>query len=620
VGVDARSDRHQNPHRITERRIVMVHRSRFTSHSLAALGLLAACGGSNVDNASPRVSDVPLMATTGGTAFSLDLEDYVTDREGATLTYAVTSGGGSFAGSTYSHTFPTMGEFTVEFTVTDGRKTTDASFEVRVTSANLAVVKEGTGGLLLLDTATNEFVRLAASATTPTVAAGLADGRLAYHLAGSGGGQQLWLFDPMTRVNTQLGVGTTGDVAYRAKTSDSRIVYTAGTAPDLLIVYYNPTTGVARELTAGGLATIDVLVNGDDLVFYEVGVDGQADVYAYDPDEDESFSIGTDTRDEQLLAVLPNDGVVFSRIGAGGETDLFYWKLGTGLVEIGADVTALATQNKTYNAHGSGSQVVFTALDGTDTELWFWNPGTGQTTNISADEPDTFRAIAAGNEVVFTREVTSTDHDVKFYDLDTGDAADLYDGADIGTLVSVTGDGTLNWAIVRRSGATSSLLAVSIEDSPTTETWAAGSAVATTVGVLDNGDVVGRHADGTALNVFDVSVGTWGTPITGAGLAFAGDGLAAGDFVYTVTASSQVDLAMWDASGTTSVVVSDTAGADAFAARTADGTILFTRVVTGNSNTDLFVWDGTAETRLTDEDNAALQFDHVVLGQYTGTR
>jgi hypothetical protein len=140
------------------------------------------------------------------------------------------------------------------------------------------------------------------------------------------------------------------------------------------------------------------------------------------------------------------------------------------------------------------------------------------------------------------------------------------------------------------------------------------------VGVLDNGDVVGRHADGTALNVFDVSVGTWGTPITGAGLAFAGDGLAAGDFVYTVTASSQVDLAMWDASGTTSVVVSDTAGADAFAARTADGTILFTRVVTGNSNTDLFVWDGTAETRLTDEDNAALQFDHVVLGQYTGTR
>ena len=59
---------------------------------------------------------------------------------------------------------------------------------------------------------------------------------------------------------------------------------------------------------------------------------------------------------------------------------------------------------------------------------------------------------------------------------------------------------------------------------------------------------------------------------------------------------------------------------DAFAARTENGTLLFTRVVAGNTNTDLFVWNGTAETRLTEEDSASLLHDHTVLGQYAGSR
>ncbi|MCC7064831.1 MAG: hypothetical protein IT456_18610, partial [Planctomycetes bacterium] len=75
-----------------------------------------------------------------------------------------------------------------------------------------------------------------------------------------------------------------------------------------------------------------------------------------------------------------------------------------------------------------------------------------------------------------------------------------------------------------------------------------------------------------------------------------------------------------DASGTASVVVSDTTGDDTYGTNTLHGTILFTRVVGTNTTADLFVWDGTTATRLTTTDAADLNHDHTVLGTYSGTR
>jgi len=597
----------------------MVHRSTLRPATLTAFVFFAAAcgGGSNVTNASPRFTEVPQQAVAGGTAFTLDLSAYVADREGVTLTYAVTSGGGAFSDSTYMNTFDTMGEYTVAFTVSDGTKVTAGDFEVRVTSANFVVVREDSSGVKLLDSATNSFVAVAAATSTPTFAAGLADGRLVYQL---GNPSQLWVFDPMTRQATRLGTDSVGTVTYRAKTSDSKFVYTDGTSNDMKVVFYNPTTGVSREIAQGALSTVTVAVNSDDLVFYEVGVSNQGDVSFYDPSEDATVAVGAAATDEQIQAVLPNGACVFSRIGGGGETDLFYFRVGTGLVEIGTDVAALDTRTKTYHAYGSASQVVFTALNGTNRELFFWNPATGQTTTIVAGTDNVYDAIGAGNEVVYHTVVSGTEHDVFFRDLDNATAATVRNSNDITSVRAVTSDGTTAWAILGASGTLTSLFAVSLVGAPATQTWAAGGTVATTVGVLSNGDVVGERTDGTALAVFDVSAGTWGAPIGGTGLSFEGDGLAAGDFVYTVTAAAQTDLSMWDASAVASVAVSNTTGTDAFATLTSNGTILFTRIVAGNTNTDLFSWNGTAETRLTTTDSAGLLHSHTVLGKYAGSR
>ncbi len=604
----------------------MAHRSTRSTYLLAAVALtVSACGGgSNVSNSSPRITAVPLQSTTGSAAFTLDLEDYVTDREAATLTYAVTSGGGAFADSVYSNTFDTMGNYTVEFTVTDGAKTTDGSFVVRVTSANLVVVQEDNSGLQLLDSRTNAFVRVAASTATPSMATGLGDGRLVYQVAGAT--QSLFVFDPLNRTSTQLGADESGDATYMSK-AGNKVLFTTGTSNDRQLFLYNPVTGLTRNLAQGLLSTATVLADSGDIVYYEVGVSGQADIYAYDIDEDQTFAVGTATTDEQLQAVLPDDGVVFSRVGTSGAGDLLYFKVSTGLVEVGADNSSLDLQHKVFSGNSTDSKVVFTAENGAVRGLYSWNPATGDTIDVSgtttgASVWNTYRAIGAGNEVVFSSAASSaaTDIDAFYYDLDTGTNSVLRNGADESQVLGVSSDGTTAYAFLRASAATSSLLAVSLVGSPATVTWAAGSAVATSLGILANGDVVAQRTAGTALAVFDVSVATWGTPITGVDVAFAGDGLDAGDFVYTLTVSSQTDLSMWDASATGSVVVSNTSGNDVFQTLTDDNTILFTRVVGTNTNADLFVWNGTTATQLTDVDEANLLHNHTVLGTYVGTR
>ncbi|MCK5943150.1 MAG: hypothetical protein KAI24_14315 [Planctomycetes bacterium] len=586
--------------------------------------LVSSCSnGGAVSNASPRITSVPAQSATGGSTFSIDLSSYVSDREGATLTYSVTSGGGSFSGSTYSNTFDTMGAFDVAFAVSDGSKTENGTFTVTVESANFAAVREDSQGLLLLDTMTSNFLRVAGSTSTPSLAAGLTDGRLVYQIA-NGAGQQLWIFDPLTRKNTRVAAGESGDATYRAKTAADKIIYTTGTGNDLSLWFHNPVTGVSRDLAQGVLSSVTVLVNSAGIVFYEVGVNGQADVYGYDPDEDEVFAVGTATTDEQLQAVLGNGAVVFSRIGATGERDLFYYTIAGGLVEIAGTFGNVPDDDKTYNAYASGNQVVFTGDSGSAEEIYVWNPSNGQTYNVStlngAGAINAFAGLAAGDELVYTRYNGGADYDAYLYDIDSITTATLRNSTDNSNVLAVTRDGSTAWAFIRPGGSTSDLLAVSLIGSPSTVTWSAGGAVSTTLNVLGNGDVVALREDGTALNIFDASAGSFVGAITGTGLTFGGAGIDDGDFVYGATVSSQTDLNMWDASATATVAVSNATGDDTFQARTLDGTILFTRVTAPNTNQDLWVWNGTTATQLTDEDTAGLRHDHTVLGTFAGSR
>ncbi len=617
-------------HRITGEMAPMGKRLSILSAAcmLAGLHVLAGCsGGGTSSNAAPRISSIPQQSVAGGAALSLDVGDYTIDREGASLTYTVASGGGSFAGSTYSHTFATMGTYTVEFDVADGvGKTSRGEFRVEVTSAKFAVVGEGTTGLLLADADTDELVRVASSVATPVTEEGLTDGRMAYTV---GNPAQLWVFDPMTRTSTRLSADATGNVNYVAKTSDDRILYTAVSATRRLLLN-NPTTGVTRalaeEVPAAGAALpapATVLVNGtttsnpNNVVFFTLLDGGQGDIYYYDISDDSVVAVSTASTDERLVEVLPNGALVFSRVGGGGETDLFYFRIGTGLVEVAAASSTLDPMNKTFVGEGTGSQVVFTASDGTDTELYSWAPGNGQVATIHSGGTAAFAAIGSGNEVVYTVDNGGGDVDAFFYDLDSAITATVRNAADTTSVFGIA-EGSSSFAIVQGSGATSSVLAVSLVASPVTTTHAGGGAMQFER-VLGNGDALARRTDGTAIAIFDASATSWST-ISGTGLDVVGAGVDDGDFVYEQTASSQVDLAMWDASGSASVDVSTTTGDDTWQATT-NGKVYFVRDDTyGNANLFVFKVATTTATQLTESDANGVGFDYTVQDTYSGTR
>ena len=79
-------------------------------------------------------NDLPVIASVGGKLSFPALSTYVSDEESGALAYIVTSGGGSIAAATYTHTFDTLGTYTVKFTVFDFEgKDTLGSFQVTVT-------------------------------------------------------------------------------------------------------------------------------------------------------------------------------------------------------------------------------------------------------------------------------------------------------------------------------------------------------------------------------------------------------------------------------------------------------------------------------------------------------
>ncbi|MEZ6037842.1 MAG: hypothetical protein R3F29_10205 [Planctomycetota bacterium] len=595
----------------------MAHRSTTRVPFLTVLGcLLAACSdGSTIENAPPRLSAVPAQTAAGAAVFTLDLSDYVSDREGATLTYTVDDGGGSFTDSTYSNTFDTMGEHEVTFTVSDGARTETGTFVVKVTSADFAVAQRDGRDLLLLDAGTLATIQVTSGSQSLQFLDTLAQGRMLYR---QGSVAQLWVFDPYSRANTQLGYGL-GAANYKAVTSDGKLVYVTGDSSDLTMWFYNPRTGFQRELGGGDLDTTTALVNSSDIVFHETKVDGQGDVYYYDPATDESVVVGDAATDEQLQEVLGNGACVFSRLGGGGETDLYYFRIGTGLVEVGGDNSSLDTLSKTYAGGAADGRVVFTVLNGGNEELYFWNPANGVTTAIETGVDTAVFTVTSANEVVYNVVVSGTESDAYFYDMDDATSATLRDSTDLSIISAVVDGGSKRWAIIRGSGATSDKLAVSLEATPDPQTWSAGGVVAAAL-VLDNGDVVALRDDGTELNVFDASVGTWGTPITGTGLAVVGAGFDAGDFIYEAEVSSQTDVLMWDASGTTTVAISDSTDDDRFEAVTAAGKVVFGRKVGANTTYDLFVWDGTTATRATTMDSDEVYHDYEVIGTYAASR
>lgn len=578
------------------------HRRHALGAALLALGLGTLSCGSGVGNSSPRVTAVPVQTTGSGSVFALDVAPFVTDPENEALTYSVSSGGGSFAGSTYSNTFATLGTYPVQFMVSDASGLqSSGTLQVIVQTANLAVIQEG-DDLLLVDTDTNSSLTVAdAAGFTDTLRANLSTGQVVYERQKST--KALFVYDPNTTETTVLGDAAEYNTQYGAQTTSGHVVFTRTSVTNTVdsdLFIWNSESGVISSISeAVDEPDENPMVNSAGLVFFESGL--PTDIYYYDPSDDTFTLVADAATAETLRATLPNGAAVFSRIGGGGEQDLYYFRVGTGLVEIGADLsTTIQAQTKTYKGVTSTNLVAFEVTGATDIDLYVWDPSTGTSTAVDPTSVDeTFVAVTANNEIIYNVATGASNNDVEIYTHGTG-SRDIAVSSDNETYQGALSNGDV---VILRESATG-------DDLYLYDTSGSSLAALAVTGVDDYtfnavlaGDKVAYTRAGGSGGVFVVN--TTGAPsptLVGApGSTYQGQ-TTGGDFVVQTTVSAQFDIVLWDESATAVVTISNTTGNDSFGAGVSGGDILFTRQVTGKSTTDLFIWDPgtTTETRITD--------------------
>lgn len=610
----------------------MANRSVLHAHLTATVLVLAACTGKSSDNAAPSFGSIPQQRVAGGVELSLDLSSYVQDREDTdtAMTFSVVSGGGAIAfgapsgGITpvsYTNTFDTIGSYTVIVRATDsGGKSTDATFDVEVTSARLAAVQQGNTGLVLLDIDTEAMVQIVSGGNQPTYVGGTPGGCAIYQV-GSGATRQLWLYDLVTRSSRRLGANKTW-VTYAGQTSTGRIVYTTGPGTDSDLWIYNPTTSFTTEISAQeGEIDGSPMVTANDLVFYQRGTNGQSDIFYFDPSLGTSTSVASSSTNETLVTKLVNGAVIFSRVGSSGETDLYYVSLATGVLEVGGDLGATEqAQSKTYAGATTDDKIVFELAAASGVDLYVWNPSTGTTRVIATNtENDRFEGVTRADGIVYRREVTDTNHDLYLYTWAGNASVTVAATAENENYLASLSNGDIVYELYFSGDTSMDLHVYSVAGQLSATLVDTGSDDYTFLAVLGDDTIVYRHDAATPVLYAHASSSATGAVVaTGDSPEFRQE-TTGGDFVFETTSGSNTDVFLWDASAASVVTIGNAAGDESFMAYTAAGTILFTRVTTGNSNADLFVWNGTTATQLTTADNAGLRYDHAVVGAFAAS-
>jgi len=555
-------------------------------------GLTAACNSSGGAK-SPRISTIPLQSAQGGTTFALDLSSFVED-DTATAAYSVVSGGGSFTGSTYSQAFPRLATYEVVFKVVDFRgNSNQASFKVKVTTAEIGVVEVGQG-VSLFDAQTNDYTDvLIDDGLTKQLRTTLKDGSLLFeytYLAQT----DLHLYNIGDNDRVAVATDVTKDEKYVGKTSKDLIVFVRGAAPNRSLHLFNPVTEGTLPITVGATKDgspdeRDALVTGDDHIYFESAPPGGGgNIYYYDLAGAKVVPVSTNAADEDLLAVTPDNGIVYRRASGSSGYRLYYYSPARGNLEVGNGLgAAYDGENRIYGGVTGDSRVVFETQDsGGDLDVHIWNPTDNSTATIAASTSnETFAGVTGTNRVVYTVEVSATDHDLYVYDPGNGNSTELDSNAELETLNATLANGDIIFST--ESGGDFDLYHWS-------QSGGSASAIAATTTsevfdkLLSDDNVV--YTVGGQVHHYNTATSTDTDIATGTGTeAFAGEA-SGGQFVIKLTVTGpQDDLYLFTGTSTATAITTDAAH-EVFQAGTESGKVLYTRTNTTTSLTDLYVY------------------------------
>ncbi|MFQ5504514.1 MAG: hypothetical protein ACE5F1_06910 [Planctomycetota bacterium] len=553
-------------------------------------GLFCACNDSVGGAKAPRISTVPAQSVSGGSTFTLDLSTYVTDGT-LTATYAVVSGGGSFAGSVYSQAFPTIGSYTVKFKVTDFRgEHSEASFTVKVTSAELGVVKVGSG-VSLYDAGTGNFAEaFQADGQGKTYKTALADGSLVFEFS-STGQTDIHLYNPGDDDRIPVAYDSLKSERYVLKTSTDRILFERGASPERTLHLFDPLNKGVVQVTsglAGPRDERDAKITTGDIIYFESAGSSGGDIYYYDVAKAMTGAVSTDSGDEDLVAVLPNDAIVYRRQSGTGGYALHYHKKGFGTAEVGNGLgSAYDNLSRVYKGVTSDSRVVFeTTSTAGNTDLHIWNPSDLVTTTIASSASDeTYRGVTGSARVVYAVEVSATDHDLFVFNPADGTSDELLTSAELENFNASLGNGDIIFTTSDGSDLDLYLYDESVGSSAAIASTATSEVFDK---LLADGNFV--YTVGGSVHHYDTGTATDTSVTTAAGTeAFAGE-TSGGGFVIKLTTGGQDDLYRWTGSNPATAVSTD-AGTDTFGAATSAGKVLFTRVASGTTTANVFVFD-----------------------------
>lgn len=564
---------------------------------------LSSCN-SRTDNAGkdPRVATIPDQNSEGGAAFSLDLEEWVTDPNGEDLTFDVSEGGGVVIGGVYHHVFDTVGSKTVNVNVSNGQGSTDLSFVVMVETGHQAVIQAGTS-LVLLDRSTvtrarewesdqlysPQFLVVSNSpGYVDTYKSGLRHGQVVYERT-HGVQTDLYVYDAFNPGTVRLGDDPNFQTheMYEGETSDRRIIFSCCSATDTNLYIYNVVTQLTRVISAvKDVHERNVNVDSNDDVYFESGPTTQRDVYVYHPSTDQLVAVATGSQNEVIVGVVPGGGVVFSRDEGADDVDLWFYKPGVGFAQVATDVHTAGFQDRTltFNASMPGGQVVFTeTVSATDSNLYYWDSAAMTTTTVAAnsDVPDVFHGTTSNGKIVYTHQVSSTDWDIHSKTVGGSDEDLSKTGEkDVFQAITAVDDVVMfrdNNDLYIYDDGTATLLAADT----------GGGAALTFVTSLNGGNVVYLRA-GSGLQRWDVSNNH--KPVAANGI-FAGTMHNGMDFVVQTTVSAQGDLHVWREDVDALELVTANASDERFVVSTAVGDGLVFSRRGPYSNYDLYVWD-----------------------------
>ena len=581
------------------------HINTLVTPSILALGLAGSgCGFGGLEPpAGPPAgsSTLPSQLANTNVEWSFDLSPYEQGHHGSTPTWSVLSGGGQIQGSDYVNTFDSSGSYSVRLRANyPAGDAADADFEILVQSDVMAVVQCG-NDLCLYDGDTGGLIPLATGGASPlNFRAQLPNGWFVYERLG-GSSIDLFVYD-MFR-SYEVGPSTSLNSVYAAHTPSSVLLFEQGSGWETGLYAWDP-KGQRTDTVAwrGGMHNRNPVVSDSEVVYFEYGNNGQPDLYFWtygDPYPTTGFS---SDHPEVIHTVVPNGGVVFSTNDpATLEADLRYYPMHNGSFTVGGDLRAnVQALDMTYRSQLSGGHVVFSTGDSFGNEdLWLWNPF-GMSTAAIAESPNVerFEGLTPDDRVLYSIATAPGNDDLALYHHTSGANDSVASSPDnelfeaflpnsdvIFAVETAAGRQLKRYNVV--TGLVDVIAAASGDDFWLTE-------------VLSNGMVVyTRTGASPGLHVWN-PITRASTPVAGAGSTFEADA-GLGDFIVSVNSGSQDDLALWDASMSQLVMITQTAEHEQFGCVFDDGTVLFSRVMPPGVTTDLFKWNQATrqEVRMT---------------------